>query len=321
MSKQQQVRTTLEFGDITEISLGQLEPCSQSLRSEDEELSQLKDSIEIYGLLNPLLVRPNGKDKFEVICGHRRFNVLKQMGMARAPCRILKIDEKSAFEVSLVENLERRSLDPVEEAMAFRHYVSTRKWGRCSSLARKIGRSEEYISQRLRLLALPSDILSKVGKEISPSHAEEIAWLENEESMRKLALSTIENKLTVRELHEMAKKEKGSKNRGAGSLAGHSTLVAVAVNQEDFKEEFDGLRLPKTEREDRVLHVSINSLRYMLSYLDSCIDTASGSESWDKSFLDFLMNARFEMHQMLDHFISAKVKRGRSRSRYSSTYG
>lgn len=317
VSNLQQATARLNFGEVLDISLEQLEPCSQSLRTADEEISQLKDSVEIHGLLNPLLVRPKGRNRFEVICGHRRFSALRQLGAVNAPCRILKVDEKDAFEISLVENLERRSLDPIEEAMAFRHYISTRKWGRCSSLARKIGRSEEYVSQRLRLLSLPGDILSKVGKEISPSHAEEITWLEDEKSMRKLALVTIENKLTVRQLHELAKREKNSKNiKGIRSEVGIPPMATMLKDDLDGKIFNNAAYLPKAADENRILNLSIVSLRYFLAYLDSCIDTISSKENCEKSFSDFLMNARFEIHQILDHFISAKVKRGRSKSKF-----
>lgn len=316
MTARQRITTTLDRANTMEIPLARLKSSSQPLRNDDEELLELKNSISIHGLFHPLLVKKSDGDSFEVISGNRRLQALRQSGARNVPCRILDVDNKEAFEISIAENLDRRSLDPVEEALAFRHYISIRKWGRSSTLARKIGKSEEYVSHRLKLLNLPSDILPKIGKEISPSHAEELTWLQNADSIRKLARITIESKLTVRQLHELANKEKETSIVKHPRLGCSGEIGASIFQSEQLDESRSSemIRSHKPPDVDRILRLSTVSLRYVLTYIDSCLDKInSACDDFEESFAKFLLDERYQIHEILDHFVSAQVKRRRAK--------
>ena len=109
---------------------------------------------DLDGLLEPIVVRPveNGS---EVVAGNRRLEACRRLKMHRIPCHIVELDDREAFEVSLVENVQHETMNPVDEARAFKRYVDDYGYGGVSELARKIDKSQEYVSNRLRLLKLP----------------------------------------------------------------------------------------------------------------------------------------------------------------------
>jgi ParB family chromosome partitioning protein len=136
-------------------------------------------SIAEKGLLHPIVVRPVER-RFEVVAGMRRLEACKRLGIKKIPCHIAYLDEREAFEVSLIENLQRNTLDVLEEARAFKKYVDDFGYGSVTELAKKIGKSEPYVSQRIGILGLPKDILHKViGRLITPSHAVELLGLKS----------------------------------------------------------------------------------------------------------------------------------------------
>ena len=94
--------------------------------------------------------------KFEVVAGNRRLEACKRLHWLKVPCLVRELSDKEAYEIGLIENIERETLTPIEEAKAFQMYVKEKGWGGVKALAEKIGRSEEYVSHKIALLSLPS---------------------------------------------------------------------------------------------------------------------------------------------------------------------
>ena len=116
------------------------------------------------------------------------------------------MDDKSAFEVSLTENIQRKSLDPIEEAKAFKAYVDDLGWGGLTELASKISKSPSYVCKRLALLNLPAELLEKVRMyDIHPSTAEELLPLKDSRDQHRLADAIICNAYSSREARKMVK--------------------------------------------------------------------------------------------------------------------
>ena len=131
--------------------------------SEDNE--SLVTSIREHGLIQPILIRPLSHG-FEIVAGHRRYQACKSLRWRFIPCKIREMTDKQAFEIQLSENIQRKSMDPIEEAEAFRWYVIDFGWGGVSDLAKKIGKSEEYVSHRIQLLKLPEEIKKKIASQL-----------------------------------------------------------------------------------------------------------------------------------------------------------
>jgi ParB family transcriptional regulator, chromosome partitioning protein len=143
---------------------------SPNLRSETIQAYELANSINQKGLI---IVRPK-EGFFQIIAGNRRFEACKLLGWRKIPCHIMELDDKAAFEVSLIENIQRQTLNPLDEAKAFKTYVDDFGWGGITQLAEKLGKNPSYITRRIKLLDLPSDVRDSIKSVISPSTAEEL---------------------------------------------------------------------------------------------------------------------------------------------------
>ncbi|MEM3390186.1 MAG: ParB/RepB/Spo0J family partition protein [Nitrososphaeria archaeon] len=128
------------------------------LRSSLGRIDELAESIRRKGLLNPLTVRKAGSG-YELVCGWRRYNALKTLGVEEALCIVHDgLDDRDAFEIALVENVQRKQLSPMEEARAFKRYVEEFGWGSVTDLANKIGKDCSYVVRRIQFLDLPEEV-------------------------------------------------------------------------------------------------------------------------------------------------------------------
>jgi ParB family transcriptional regulator, chromosome partitioning protein len=155
-------------------------PEQPRLRFEEGALESLAESVRIHGILQPLVVRPDGED-YILIAGERRFLAAKRAGLPSVPVTIRDVPEPAAYELSLVENLQRQDLDPVEEARAYAHLVEDFDYTH-EQVANRVGKSRSAISNTLRLLELPQDILELITRGfLSSGHARALLPLPSEE--------------------------------------------------------------------------------------------------------------------------------------------
>jgi ParB family transcriptional regulator, chromosome partitioning protein len=144
-------------GFIGDIDISKIRQ-SKNIRQIVPDIDELSKSIEQKGLLQPILVRTLD-GYFEVVAGNRRYCACKALGWKKIACHIIELDDREAFEVSLIENIQRKTISPLDEATAFKAYVCDFGWGGVSDLASRIGKSLSYITKRIKLLNLPSDVL------------------------------------------------------------------------------------------------------------------------------------------------------------------
>jgi ParB family chromosome partitioning protein len=148
-------------------------------------------------LLEPIVVRPARKG-FEVVAGARRLEACKKLRLKSVLCHIIELDDKEAFEVSLIENIQRRTLDPIEEATAFKNYVEDYGYGGVVELARRISKSHSYVSNRIALLELPDIVKEEiVRRRTSPSAAAELLSLGSDDTAQ-LTRLIVEGKVKTR---------------------------------------------------------------------------------------------------------------------------
>ena len=197
------------YGCIEDLHISDIIQTSTLLRRNSDKVDELADSINKIGLLSPIVVRSTISG-FEVVAGNRRFKACKKLGWKKIPCHILELNDKSAFEISIIENVNRRTLTFIEEGLAFRKYVSEFGWGGVSELASKISKSPSYISKRIRLLDLPTDVLDLISEsEISVSTGEELLSLKQQDKQTKMAQLTRARSLTTRKLRNIINEQKG----------------------------------------------------------------------------------------------------------------
>jgi ParB family chromosome partitioning protein len=193
-------------GSVEEITISDIVPPANSLRNCMNGIEQLAESIKKIGLLQPIVVRINTLGSFEVVAGNRRFNACKKLGWRKICCHLVELDDKSAFEVSIIENIQRQTLNPVEEGLAFRKYVNNFGWGGVSELAQKLSKSPGYVCRRMKLVELPNDVIELISKsDISVSTAEELLSVKDKYKQSKLAVMISNKQLSSRETRELIK--------------------------------------------------------------------------------------------------------------------
>ena len=173
-----------------------------------EALEALADSIATYGVLQPIIVRQSAsaEDSYEIIAGERRWRAAKMAGLSEIPAVILDGDELKAAQVALIENIQREDLNPVEEAMGYGALIE--RFGLTQEqVAKQVGKNRTTITNALRLLKLPEEVLEMLAKgEISEGHARALLGLEDEEAMIALAARLAEQGLTVRAIEAAVKR-------------------------------------------------------------------------------------------------------------------
>jgi ParB family chromosome partitioning protein len=167
-------------GFLESVELRMIRPSNVLLRTDSGSISGLMLSIQDKGLLEPIIVRP-ADDGFEVVAGMRRYEACRRLGWRRIPAHVVELNDREAFEVSLLENIQRETLNPIEEARAFRNYVEEFGYGGETELARRIGKSQEYVSKRIGLLSLPQRVQDQIiRRRIAPSVAQELTLLNDD---------------------------------------------------------------------------------------------------------------------------------------------
>ena len=169
---------------------------------DEDALKELSASIKEHGVLQPILVRPLGENRYQLIAGERRWRATREAGIATIPALVEEIDDDTALEISIIENLQREDLSPLEEAtmydrMVREHGYSIRK------LAEKLGKDKGYLENRLRLADAPEEIRELVSvRKDTLSHAYELMKVTDEKKRRRLAARVASGELSLVKLRE-----------------------------------------------------------------------------------------------------------------------
>ena len=200
-------------GLLDNIDISKIKPFRYSYRRNvNEDLHELCYSIKEKGLLHPIIVRMID-DGYEIVAGTRRYNACKVLGWRKILSHVVELDDKDAFEVSLIENIHSKNLNPIEEARAFQDYVTNYGWGGISDLATKLGKSVSYVDKRIRLLDLPTDVVDSLSAgSLSVSVGDELLPLKEKEQQSKLAELIKKRKLSSRQVRELKTEMKNSDN-------------------------------------------------------------------------------------------------------------
>lgn len=186
---------------------------------DDEALADLADSIKIHGVIQPIVVRKLG-NKYEIVAGERRWRASKKLGLEKIPSIVKEIDQETAAKISLIENVQRENLNPIEEAMAFQNLMKEYSLKQ-EDLAKAMGKSRTYISNTTRLLNLHEEIIEYIiNGELTSGHGKALLGIKDKDKQLKAAQKIIENNLSVRDAESGVKLQntsKKDKNRNSNS--------------------------------------------------------------------------------------------------------
>jgi ParB family chromosome partitioning protein len=277
---------------IEQIEMKLIRPSSFAVRDKFqkycEEDESLIISIREHGLIQPILIRPLSHG-FEIVAGHRRYQACKSLRWRFIPCKIREMTNKQAFEIQLSENIQRKSMDPIEEAEAFRRYVIDFGWGGMSDLAKKIGKSEEYVSHRIQLLKLSEEIQKKITSNmLNVSKAIEISTIPIEKQSE-IVGEIIENNLSVKRIRELK-----------------------MILRDNITEDYSNLGFASgnnyLSKSFKITKKASLSLKVTLARIDNLIEESQISIEPEHrtEIINFLMELRIRIHELIDDTIKFK---------------
>jgi ParB family transcriptional regulator, chromosome partitioning protein len=278
-------------GILQDVNIFQIKPylgCSR-FNSTNDKLDQLSYSIKQKGLLHPIIVRTKAEN-FEIVAGNRRYNACKSLGWRKITCHIIELDDREAFEASLIENIQRKTLNPIDEAYAFKRYVSDFGWGGVTDLAIKIGKSVSYITKRIKLLNLSPDILNSILNSKMPvSIAEELYSIKDNKKQKQLSQMIASRHLSFRKARKLIEENVSSCNDA-------TSFGSVYQNN---KTAYD-----KHEKAQRLFDKSIIALRIAMIRLGEVIEGTQNN--WIT--YEILMQHKNMLHSQIDLLIRQKMK-------------
>ena len=188
------------------VKISKVEPNREQPRKKFDEdaLLELSESIKQYGILQPLLVSDK-KDYYEIVAGERRWRAAKMAGLKEIPVLVKEFSTQEIVEISLIENIQREDLNPVEEAMAYKRLIDEFNLKQ-DEIAERVSKSRTAITNSLRLLKLDSRVQQMMVDEmISAGHARAILGIEDKEKQYSVAMKVFDEKLSVRETEKLVK--------------------------------------------------------------------------------------------------------------------
>ena len=261
------------------VQIDHIEPNPEQPRLvfEPEALNELASSIREHGVLQPILVRPLGPNTYQIVAGERRWRASRLAGLETIPALIEEIDDDTALEIAIIENLQREDLTPLDEAamydrMVHEHGYSIRK------LADKLGKDKGYLENRLRLADAPPEIRELVSlRKDSLSHAYELMKVEDPKKRRRLAEQVARGELTLIKLRD---KIEGRRSRpGAADDEPTEDLPAAQVErtEEDERDELwaSAEVPPAVEVSDDSL---VNAKQSLVDAVDGLVGVLSSAE-------------------------------------------
>ena len=197
--------------DLVELDIDQLDPTDIQPRKyfNESKLNELAQSIKINGIIQPIITRRHG-ERFQIIAGERRWRAAQMAGLRRVPCIVKEIPEENVLELSLIENIQREELNPIEEANAYKKLLE-RLDATQEEIARRVGKDRSSIANSLRLLRLPQEVQKMVEEDkLSMGHARALLPIDSVEQQKSLAAEIITKTLSVRETERLVKRVQNS---------------------------------------------------------------------------------------------------------------
>ena len=193
--------------DLIHVPVGSIRPNARQPRRrvDAEGVAGLADSVKAQGVIQPIVVRPDGDGSYELVAGERRWRAAKAAGLATVPALVRETDDRDTLLLALVENVAREDLSPVEEARAYA--VLQDEFGlSLGDIAERVGRSKPSVSNRLRLLDLPDDVLALVERgALTEGHARAVLAVPDHYGRRRLARRIVQQGLSVRAAERAAR--------------------------------------------------------------------------------------------------------------------
>ena len=197
----------VEVKGLNEVNIKDIRPNPNQPRKHFDEtaLNELAASIKIHGVIQPIVINEEKDGKYMIIAGERRWRAAKIAGLETIPAYIRNFTEKQIKEISIIENLQREDLNPIEAAKAIKQLMEEYKLTQ-EAVAERIGKSRSVIANTVRLLTLPMEVVDLIEKDkLSAGHAKVLVGLDDPQEQIKIAYVAVSKKLSVRDIEKLVK--------------------------------------------------------------------------------------------------------------------
>ncbi|HMU33956.1 MAG TPA: ParB/RepB/Spo0J family partition protein [Pyrinomonadaceae bacterium] len=195
---------------VNELDIDLIEPNPEQPRVNfaDNELEELAASIRANGIVQPIVVRPKGENRYQIVAGERRWRAAQKAGLRKVPVSVREVSDEKLLEIALIENIQRQQLNPIEEANAFRKLVDSIGLTQ-EEVAERVGKERTLITTTMRLLKLPEAVQKHlIAGKLSLSHGRALLMSDDAATQRRVADDIIAQGLSVREAERRVKSAK-----------------------------------------------------------------------------------------------------------------
>lgn len=234
---------------------------------DEEALNELADSIKQYGIISPIIVQDR-KDHYEIIAGERRWRAAKIAGLKEIPVIIKNFTEQEIVEISLIENIQRENLNPIEEALAYKRLL-TEFHLKQEEVARRVSKSRTAVTNSMRLLKLADEVQQMIIDEsLTTGHARALITIEDENQQIEIAKKVVNEKLSVRDIEKLVKDLNKPKKEKKGSKQLKNDFIYQDI-EEKLKQSL-GTKVTVSAKEDGSGKIEIDF--YSSEELDRILD-------------------------------------------------
>ena len=233
-SKAESKEEKREDGKETVVKITMVEPNRKQPRKnfDEDALQELADSIKQFGLIQPILVQDR-KNHYEIIAGERRWRAAKIAGLKEVPVIIRNYSEKEIMEISLIENIQREDLNPIEEAQAYKRLLEEFNLKQ-DEVAERVSKSRAAVTNSMRLLKLGEEVQQMlIDDMISTGHARALLAIENQEEQYTIAQKIFDEKLSVRDVEKLVKNLNKPAKNPKKSTSTDKTMEAIYLDLEE----------------------------------------------------------------------------------------
>ena len=216
----EEMEEDIEINNNTLISINKIKSDSEQPRKafDSEKIAELTESIKTHGIIQPLILRKDAEDRYVIVAGERRWRAAKLAGLKEVPAIIMELSDRDILEISLIENIQRQDLNPIEEALAYKRLLNDFEITQ-EELSKRIGKSRVAISNTMRLTNLDSRVQQYLIEGIiTEGHGKVLLTIDDGQIQYELAQQVIDEKLSVRELERLIKRISEKKNDSVSSV-------------------------------------------------------------------------------------------------------
>ncbi|MEK6409385.1 MAG: ParB/RepB/Spo0J family partition protein [Acidobacteriota bacterium] len=267
--------------DFMELDIDRIDPADAQPRSvfRENKLEELAQSIRHNGIIQPLVVRPLG-DRFQIIAGERRWRAAQRAGLHRVPCLVKEIPEENVWELSLIENIQREELNPIEEANAYKKLLESRDLTQ-EDLAQRVGKDRSSITNALRLLKLPLEVQKMVEENrLSMGHARALLSVDAIEQQVSLAGEIVTKTLSVRETEQLVKRAQGVSSGSTQkrlTVSNNPEVANILAAETKLSKRLGAPVKIKLARNGGIIEIRFSSNDDLARLFDSLVRTHAGT--------------------------------------------